>query len=79
MDNELYALLYGVAHGYIRKPEQVLTILREARTALDVDYLNECVALLRFARGAFIEDWPEGGVHPMKEEKETEYPDRVKT
>ena len=79
MDQELYALLYAVAHGNIRNPEQVLKIIREATLALDADYYTKCVELLKFAKGAFLEGWPDGSVRPLRREDETEYPSRVKT
>ena len=78
MDDELYTLLYAVAHGYIRKPEQVLAILRESGAALDLEYINKCIDLLKFAKGAFLEDWPESGVHPLEKKDAKAYPDRAK-
>ena len=79
MDQELLTLLYAVANGDIRKPEQVLGILREADRAFDYGRYKRAVELLLFARGAFLQDWPEDGVHPLKECDKCECPDRVKT
>ena len=71
MDDELYDLLFAVAHGRIREADQVRQIFSDAEKSLEqyherfVEPYDREQELLAFAAGAFIDGWPEGEVRTV--------------